>query len=228
MHKMNSPMTTQMKSLTRWPNLLLYQTQEHECASVIGPPIESQVSVIRSAYESQSEFPIKKFPNFILRNTEKQITLSERTGKENSFEWSHRRVRVSLAKPAEPALFVRVFRANEVRSGRRARDTRDGGRCGKFLSVPSLSHVSGDLRSLYACLWSPEEREKLTPPCSTGYIHSASNPNPDLSFDRLRVLGLRKNTGCFVVYLKTNNSSWFSLEMERMSVDFKVQCLIFI
>ena len=123
-------------------------------------------------------------------------------------------------------LFV-FFRANEVRSGRKARDTRDGGRCGKFLSVPSLSHVSGDLRSLCACLWSPEEREKLTPPCSTGYIHSASNPNPDLSFDRSRVLGLRKNTGCFVVYLKTNNSSWFSLEMERMSVDFKVQCLIF-
>ena len=43
-------MTTQMKSLTRWPNLPLYRTQEHECASVIGPPIGSQVSVIRSAY----------------------------------------------------------------------------------------------------------------------------------------------------------------------------------
>lgn len=40
----------------------------------------------------KSEFPVKKFPNFILCKTEKQITLSERTGKENSFEWSHRSV----------------------------------------------------------------------------------------------------------------------------------------
>ena len=52
---------------------------------------------------------------------------------------------VSFTKSAEQALFVRVFRANEARSGCRARDTPDGGRCRKFLSVPSLSRVSGDL-----------------------------------------------------------------------------------
>ena len=120
---------------------------------------------------------------------------------------------VSFTKSAEQALFVRVFRANEARSGLRARDTRDGGRCRKFFSVSSLSRVSGDLHSLRACLRSPEEREKLTPPYSTGCVHSESNPNPDLSFDRPRVLGL----------VKTNSTSWFSLKKERMSVDFKVQ-----
>lgn len=46
-HKMSFRMTTRMKLLTHWPSLLLYLTQEHECASAIGPPIGSQVSRIR-------------------------------------------------------------------------------------------------------------------------------------------------------------------------------------
>ena len=110
--------------------------------------------------------------------------------------------RVSFTKSAEQALFVRVFRANEARSGRRARDTRDGRRCGKFFSVPSLSCVwRSSLASRVPSLaW--RTRKKLTPPCSTGWVHCESNPNPDLSFDRPRVLG----------QVKTNSTSWFSLE----------------